>query len=400
MIDRLKIPVIIICVTFLTWWIGSGLFNYFTHATSPLIVLKGIEHNGSYASQVPCTISSENDYKIAQVAITLDQKPFLIKQVKASQFEVPFAIDTTTLPDGQHTLEIEAIDASYNRNKTQKIYTFNIDNTPLHAAFIDKEYMTRQGKTLHMKIQSNKRLAHAQFKFLSNVYSFYPESEDSTRYECFVPVDCEERPSEHLITVEVEDLVKNKLKLTNKVRIGSYEFKHQRGFSVQEDKLAHEKEIGMSTKILNEALDKWLLNSPKKKLWTGPFDYPIQVQRMTTPFGEIRMTPERGRYLHKGVDLINRPKSVVWAAQDGNVIIKDRFFLTGNTVVIDHGLGIFTLYAHLEEFADVEIGNMIKKGSPIGKLGMTGYATGYHLHWELRVNNVPVDPLEWTHKVF
>ena len=104
--------------------------------------------------------------------------------------------------------------------------------------------------------------------------------------------------------------------------------------------------------------------------------------------------------MHQGVDLINNPKSIVWAAQIGKVIIKDRFLLTGNTVVLDHGCGVFTLYGHLEEYAELEVGDMLKKGSPVGKLGMTGNATGYHLHWEVRVNNVPVDPLEWTSKIY
>lgn len=400
MIDRLKFPVVIVCGLAFAWWVGTGTFNYFTHATPPIITLNGIEHQGSYARQVDCTISSHNDYKVATVQVMVDGKPVLSKRVKAKQFTVPFVIDTSTLADGQHTLELEAVDSSYNRNKTDIAHKFAVDNSPLHAAFVSSDYVVDQGKTLHLKIQANKKLTAAEIKFLSTTYKFHPESEDSTLYECFIPIDCEERINDHMLTADIQDLVQNKTKLTCRAQIRAFEFKKQHGFAVSQDKLAQEKEISMSMKVLDEALEKWLEESPRKKLWAGPFEYPIHVQRMTTPFGEIRMTSERGRYMHKGVDLINRPRSVVWAAQDGKIIMKDRFFLTGNTVVIDHGVGIFTLYAHLEEFADIDIGNSIKKGSPVGKLGMTGYATGYHLHWELRVNNVPVDPVEWTSKVF
>lgn len=400
MIDRLKLPLVIVLGFTSAWWIGTGAFNYITHSSSPIIGLKGIQDQGSYARQVDCTISSDNEYKVATVSVMVDGNPVVTKRVKAKQFEVPFAIDTSVLADGQHTLELEAIDASYNQNKTAIKYTFNVDNSPLCAAFISSEYVVDQGKTLHMKIQANKKLANAEVRFLSTTYKFYPESDDSTMYECFIPIDCEERVTDHMVTADIQDLVQNKTKLNSRIQVKSFEFKKQRGFAVSEDKLAQEKEMSMSMKVLDEALGKWLAQSPQKKLWSGPFEYPIQVQRMTTPFGEIRMTSERGRYMHKGVDLINLPRSVVWAAQDGKVIMKDRFFLTGNTVVIDHGVGIFTLYAHLEDFSDIEIGNMIKKGSPVGKLGMTGYATGYHLHWELRVNNTPVDPVEWTSKVF
>jgi murein DD-endopeptidase MepM/ murein hydrolase activator NlpD len=104
--------------------------------------------------------------------------------------------------------------------------------------------------------------------------------------------------------------------------------------------------------------------------------------------------------LHKAVDIVNNPKSVVWASQNGRVIIKDRYLFSGNTVVIDHGLGVFTKYYHLDDFAELEVGDSIKKGEPVGKLGITGYANGYHLHWELMVDGVPVEPFEWTKHVF
>ena len=70
--------------------------------------------------------------------------------------------------------------------------------------------------------------------------------------------------------------------------------------------------------------------------------------------------------------------------------------MSGNTIAIDHGHGIVSLYYHLNDFSDIEVGDSVKKGNPVGTLGMTGYASGYHLHWELRVNGVPVDPLQWT----
>ena len=156
----------------------------------------------------------------------------------------------------------------------------------------------------------------------------------------------------------------------------------------------------MNDAILEKALTQWLKDSPQEKLWHGPFEKPTQVKAVSTPFGEIRTTTARGRYYHKGIDIINNPRAIVWASNHGKVIIKDRFVLTGNTVVLDHGRGIFTLYYHLEEFADIQVGSFVKKGNPLGKLGMTGYASGYHLHWELRVNNVAVDPLEWTEVIY
>lgn len=120
------------------------------------------------------------------------------------------------------------------------------------------------------------------------------------------------------------------------------------------------------------------------------------MKGISTEFGTERTTQDRGRYCHAAIDFLAPPKTVVWAAQDGVVALKDRFGHSGKTVVIDHGCGITTMYFHLDEFAPINVGDTIKKGKPVGTIGKTGYASGYHLHWEMRINNVPIDPMEWT----
>ena len=165
-------------------------------------------------------------------------------------------------------------------------------------------------------------------------------------------------------------------------------------------KMEHEKEISISQNLLHEQLEQLITQSPRKKLWHGPFLAPTEIQRISTDFGVIRITPERGLYAHKALDIVNTPKSLVWAPQAGIIIVMNRYAYSGNTVVIDHGYGIFTLLFHLDSFAPtLALGQKIQKGNPIGKLGMSGYASGYHLHWEMRINNIPVDPMQWTKKI-
>jgi len=403
MIHKLKIPGLLVLISLTSFWVGKSLFSYFTHTAPPQIALVGLENGGVYGKTLEFFVTSSGTYKVSQITAQLDGKDFDLGNVAhpgKAVFNLPVKVNTNIFANGKHTLTLEATDGSYNKNKASVTCDFEIDNTPLNAALLNTNYRIDQGKTLHMKIQANKKLARACVKLMGQEHNFYPESEDSTLYECFIPIDCEENPCESMAAVELEDYIKNSCKLSAKVEIVTFPFKKQHGFSVGQDKLDNEKELSMNSNILKEALEKWAKESPKKKLWAGKFEYPIDVQKMTTPFGEVRMTPERGRYMHKGLDLINRPKCVVWASQHGKVIIKDRYLFTGNTVVIDHGLGVFTLYAHLEDYADINVGEMIKKGNPVGRLGMTGYATGYHLHWELRVNTIAVDPTEWTTKVF
>lgn len=402
MSPKVRVFFVSVLVFSLGLWIGNTIYRYFSYNKSPQITLTGLKADGHYMGNVTCFIKSDNNYKVDEVSLFLDGKPFAFekKKTRSKKFEIPFKVETEQLESGQHYLEVEAVDSSYHRNKSSDKWIFYVDNKPLKAALLQSEFKIDQGRTIHIKVKANKKFENAKAKFLGEFYDFYPESKNSTLYECFIPLECEDNEGDHLLDIEVKDFVNNKIKLTGNIEIKKYNFPKQKGFSVSKAKLDDEKEVSMNNKILHDALGKWVKNSPKEKMWSGPFEVPTTVQWIVTPFGEVRTTPERGRYLHKAIDIANYPKSVVWASQNGRIIIKDRYLLSGNTVVVDHGLGVFSLYYHLEDFADVEVGDYVKKGNPVGRIGMTGYATGYHLHWALHVNNVAVDPIQWTKKAF
>ncbi len=397
---RVKSFFIFIVLLAVAGWCCLGLYAYFTHKQPPVFVVDSVQELQTFGKGINVTIRANNDYKIGVISAAIDEKVVAENWVKAKEVETQFAIPTTGLADGEHSLVFTAKDTSYHANTSEQAFRIVVDNAPLNAAFVSNEHVVYQGKTLHLVVASNKRNGSGTLVFGTRTYHLTPTTEGSSSYECFIPIDCEAQVGEQVVTAELQDLGEHKAKISCHVLVKLFDFPKQRGFSVSEEKVAHEKEAGMSMQMLNDALEKWVTRSPERKQWHGPFLYPIDVQRQTTPFGEVRTTPVSGRYLHKGVDLVNRPRSIVWAAQHGIVIIKDRFFTTGNTVVIDHGLGVHTLYAHLEDFADIEVGQQVKKGSPLGKVGMTGYANGYHLHWELRIHNVPVDPTEWTSKIY
>lgn len=382
--------------------IGKYFYSYFTYSYSPEFKLVGIERGGHYKEEISGSIKADNGYKISRLKATLDGKPFNLvnRKVDMTKFEIPFSINTRELSDGTHTLEIEAIDGSYNQNSTKEVISFNVDNAKFNAVLLEQVYKVDQGRTVHVKINSNKENAKAQIKTLSQVFDCYPEGEQSSIYECFIPLDCEQAAGEYPLVAEVVDATGNAIKLSGQIVVSACDFPKQKNLVVSQSKLDEEQDVSISSKVLDEALAKWLKDSPKKKLWSGNFELPIEVKKITTPFGEIRTTAQKGRYIHKAIDVFNLPRSVVWASQSGKVIIKDRYLMSGNTIVLDHGLGVFTLYFHLDSFANIEVGDLVKKGSPVGTIGKTGYASGYHLHWELRVNNVAVDPLQWTKKTF
>lgn len=132
-------------------------------------------------------------------------------------------------------------------------------------------------------------------------------------------------------------------------------------------------------------------------LWSGVFQQPPNTQVFSN-FAEVRDYELEGEALdtqpHMGFDLASTRNAPVPAANTGVVAFAGDLGIYGNTVVIDHGLGLQTLYAHLDQ-VDVEVGEAVAKGQALGRSGTTGLAVGDHVHYEVLVQGQPVNPVEW-----
>lgn len=397
MIVRLRFLMSLIILACLGW-MGWKSYSYLFDTDPPMLTITGLECDAYYANDVQCTVSTD---KRCKLSVWLDGQLLTTgDEVCRSEQEYPFTIPTRTINNGKHVLMITAVDTTYQRNKTTRECEFNVDNVSLQAAFVkpESEYKVFQGRTLHVQFQVNKEVKDAKVRALAKTWDCFPEVPESLVYECFIPIACEEQPNEYLFSIEVTDKVGNSLNLDNKFQIVLFPFKRQT-LQVNKEKLKEEDELGLAVG-LEQAIEKISQSSPHEKLWRGLFCTPIDIERITCEFGTVRTTQEKGRYIHKALDIINTPKSVVWSPQDGIVALKERYSSSGNTVVIDHGCGVLSLFFHLDSFANIEVGQKLTKGNPIGTIGKTGYATGYHLHWEQRIYNIAVDPIQWTKSTF
>jgi len=131
-------------------------------------------------------------------------------------------------------------------------------------------------------------------------------------------------------------------------------------------------------------------------LGTGTFTWPAPgYKRITSPFGN-RLHPILRTYrFHSGIDIGAPMSSTIVAADSGRVIETAWHGAYGNVVMVNHGNGLVTLYAHLSKFLKKE-GDYVKKGDPIAKSGSTGWSTGPHLHFEVRLNGDPVNPSKYV----
>ena len=142
---------------------------------------------------------------------------------------------------------------------------------------------------------------------------------------------------------------------------------------------------------LSEAFARGRQVTYDEPLWTGPFLQPVGG-RISTEYGMIRYTNdsvESSR--HNGIDFANPSGTPVLATESGYVRLSEPIAITGNTIFIDHGIGIFSQYYHLASM-DVEVGDFVEKGDIIGTVGSTGFSTGPHLHFSMYNNGVYINP--------
>jgi murein DD-endopeptidase MepM/ murein hydrolase activator NlpD len=145
--------------------------------------------------------------------------------------------------------------------------------------------------------------------------------------------------------------------------------------------------IARETAELN---DLWA-HSSARKLWEGPFVRPVP-DAANSAFGTRTILNGQARSPHSGADFISAAGTPIKAPNGGRVVLAGDRYFTGNTVMIDHGLTVFSLFAHLSEIA-AKVGDVVNAGDIVGKVGATGRVTGPHLHWSVRVSGARIDPL-------
>lgn len=130
-----------------------------------------------------------------------------------------------------------------------------------------------------------------------------------------------------------------------------------------------------------------------ERLWDGKFRLPLKDVTTGGNFGRRRVLNGEARSPHAGVDFPAAAGTAVFASQSGKVVLAEELYYSGNTVIIDHGYGIYTMYCHLSQMG-VTAGDKAEVGEEIGKVGATGRVTGPHLHWGLTIQKARVNGMQ------
>jgi murein DD-endopeptidase MepM/ murein hydrolase activator NlpD len=235
------------------------------------------------------------------------------------------------------------------------------------------------GDVFLLKVMGEKPSAEVEFS--DSTIGFYPASDNL--FMALVPVDINTPPKKY--TVKIRQGNKEK---TVSVHVRPHEFKTIK-LTLPEGKVTLSPEN--QKRATNEAvlLKKiWPQNTPKK--WKEQFTSPTGTE-VSTVFGVKRIMNEKKTSVHRGMDFRGKKGALVRSINRGKVVLTDDLFYGGNTLIVDHGMGLYSIYMHLSKF-NAKKGEQVKAEQVIGFVGSTGRATGPHLHMSVKLNGVSVNP--------
>ncbi len=263
-------------------------------------------------------------------------------------------------------------------------------NTPVSAG--QPPIQIKQGDIFSLTLQLEARLDSAIGKFLNQEIRFY-ETADK-RYAALIGIDLDQAPGNHFMevtwkkgeTTGTESYLVEVLPAS----FGTESLKLPKGMvDLDPPTLARvEKEQRQQKEIFDVSIPR--------KLWDGPFLRPVEGTIAGT-FGLRRIMNGQPRNPHTGEDIKAPEGTSVTASNTGKVILVGNFYFNGHSVIIDHGLDLFSMYFHLLKVT-VKEGEIVKKGDQIGAVGQSGRATGPHLHWGMRLNGARVNPFSLVDK--
>ncbi|HSG01791.1 MAG TPA: M23 family metallopeptidase [Vicinamibacterales bacterium] len=212
---------------------------------------------------------------------------------------------------------------------------------------------------------------------------------DPLTWRTFVGIDLDVEPGEYAASVRI-DSSSGTERLKRPLAVESKTFR-TRNLTV--DNAFVNPPASVQARIEREAaeLNRVYASGSPMPLWTAPLIRPVPHQA-NSAFGTRSVFNGERRSPHGGADFLSPAGTPIKAPSAGVVLLAGDLYYTGGTVVLDHGAGLISVFAHMSS-VDSKTGDRVEAGTVLGKVGATGRVTGAHLHWTLRANGVRVDPL-------
>ncbi len=416
----MRISAKLVLVVFVAAIVGLGLYYFF----------------GTSAPKVSLTPDAGPIAVKRQLALKLDGQGAILKKVSVSAIQADktvnilvknyppgsrqasetFDLAPAGLKDGAFTLEVKATSSALHfgaERTTTQAHSFALENKPPDVAVLSIAHNIIQGGAALVVYTVSKEVEKTGVVFGDRFYPGYRQG--GHFYACFFPFPYDTDPAKYVPMVTAVDRAGNerttginyhltaKTFSTDRINLtdtflqkiaGEFRNKFPQAQTPLEIFLkANRDERVQDRKIIR---DYGLKTSPVP-LWQGPF---LRMPN-TAPLGGYAQArtyiypgKDVDRQTHLGFDLASLANAQVPASNRGKVVFAGELGIYGNCVIIDHGLGVQSLYGHLSRIG-VKPGDMVEKGQTIGNTGATGMAGGDHLHFEVDISGEAVNPIEW-----
>lgn len=247
----------------------------------------------------------------------------------------------------------------------------------------------KQGDILFLKVTADP----GRYKISGSIFEkplyFLADAREGA-YAALIGIDMNTEPALYTLSLFLEDGQGRGIKKDYQIQVESAGFGTQR-LTLPKEKVELDEETLKRVRLEEEKIGKVWNILTEDHLWDGNFIPPVEGE-FSDDFGLRRIINGEPRNPHTGVDITAPEGTPVYASNRGRVIFIDDQFFSGKSLIIDHGLGLFTMYFHLSKIL-VKEGDPVEKGQMIAKVGKSGRATGPHLHWGMRLNGARVNPV-------
>jgi len=400
---------------------AAGWYFFLTDKAAPELALAPETEFASV--NVPFTVAAKDASGIRQLKVTAiqGQKEAVLvdKTYDAPVREATenFDLKGAGFADGPLAIQVEATDRSiYNfgaGNKSVIAKTVTMDSTPPAVSVDSLNHIVRQGGAAFVVYSVSEEPGKSGVKLGDAFYPGYKLK--NGKYATLFPFPYDMDPAAFTPVVIAADKAGNESGASFRVQAIPRKFKSdkinlsdnflqsirpqfQSAFPDVQDPLELYLKVNNDMRRDNRAkLKEIAKNTAPEMLWDKAFlRLPNSAPR--AGYADERTYVYQGRDVdkqtHLGVDLASLSAAEVPAANDGTVVFTGPFGIYGNAVILDHGMGLQTLYAHLSKIG-VKEGDQVKKGQTIGHTGATGLAGGDHLHFGVLIDGIPVTPVEW-----
>ena len=255
--------------------------------------------------------------------------------------------------------------------------------------FTHKERSLQPGEVVLLEARSSRPLKQLRIRAFRHVFPAYSE-DGGVSWAGLVGIDLATKPGSYRVTLDGAGADGRRVTTHDELVVKAKKFP-TRVLTVDPKYVTPPADVLDRINEERARVDGIFASTTPERLWSGPFVLPVPG-KVISAFGKRSVYNGQPRSPHRGTDFRGAEGTPIQAPNEGRVVLASNLYYTGNTVILDHGLGLYSYFGHMSVLS-VEEGALIHTGEIVGKVGATGLVTGPHLHWTVCLAGIRVDPL-------